>query len=493
MNIFNTPWDIKKSVLIVLLFGMSCTSKENVSNEQVSDSASDSSSSLAVDPSLDHLLPTHTFDYNSTYEVQFQSFINSLKKDTITREGFLGFSTSLVIKDKQNIVLRGEEEKNLKFVMFNDSVPLLKIINSNSVTFTNIDFNNEFTPDLFHSQKLISIEGSSNISFINCNFTASESIMMSDSEIANATFTNCNFYSTAGQDEAQEDNPVLGNEGDGDNTIEETPSFPNDWSANVNTLSIPHYAENEKYFDSNEHFQVNSVEQMTYSAYAVLDFARDFLKPVNWKQENSTWQTGMEIRENIPATCPDFEKVISLTETRKKLWYIHRKLTESQEYDASGTGDRWKDDSWYKNRSYYNAAFKDRTADGIETFWKYGKVFLSDNVELKKPRKDALLFIDELLLYYVKIKQTPYYKEKFRYLQLSELNLVDGEYFYQTGFAPHSNECMRTGYTDGNYITGYDWGNESWMYSFWLRRTFEGNSENVKDILLWAKSKLEKK
>jgi hypothetical protein len=52
---------------------------------------------------------------------------------------------------------------------------------------------------------------------------------------------------------------------------------------------------------------------------------------------------------------------------------------------------------------------------------------------------------------------------------------------------------MRNGYTGGNYITGYDWGNEAWMYGFWLRRHKEGNMETVKDILLWAKAEISKR
>ncbi|MBT1700128.1 hypothetical protein KK083_24785 [Fulvivirgaceae bacterium PWU4] len=459
----------------------------------------------------DSLLPVYVYNRASTYEGQFNTQLQTTDSAQVDREGLIALSASLEMDQRKDLTVRGGNFMELKLVMFRQHAPVLKLTNCRNITFVNVSFSAQYA-----NQHLVELSNCTNITFEHCTFMFDEAQSIAQRDNENVVFNECTFGGPGSaaeepsleeqSDETSEENSVSAEmqvageeESEEETASEETEEDPateqftyptGAWTSGIATLSVPRQQENLGYFAANQYFNVRDPGQMNYASYSVLEFGRDFLSPVDWTQETETWKEGSDVVSFMPDNCPDYDKVLSLTRTRRKLWYIHRKLSFEQEYGIDAQ-DRWRDDAWYRNRSYYAFLFDDRSATMMEQVWNAVKPFISGEVTITRQEyNDALLFIDELLLYHAKVEATPFWEDRFYYLGNMDVNLSAAEYFYEAGFPLHDNLCMREGYSGGNYITGYDWGNEAWMYGFWLRRHREGNMEMVKNILLWAKAEL---
>lgn len=503
---------LRPHVFVFAIFILASCSTNNKTAETTNDST-------AVYASEDHSAPMPAYVYNraATYEGQFNTQLQTSDSAYVDREGLIALSESLVMDQRNDLAVRGGTFTELKLVMFRQHAPVLKLTDCRNITFTNVNFSAQYA-----DQHLVELSNCSNITFEHCTFMFDEEQSIVQRGNENVVFNECTFGGTGSvaeepvleeqSDETYEENREDGeeeNNGSEDDVYEEEsapeetaeedqaaaqPVYPvGAWTSGVTTLSVPRQQENLNYFATNRFFNVRSPVQMNYASYSVLEFGRDFLSPVDWTQETETWKEGSDAESYMPGDCADRGKVLSLTRTRRKLWYIHRKLSFEQETGIDAN-DRWRDDNWYRNRSYYAFLFEDRSPTTMEQVWNVAKPFISGEVTITRAEyQDALLFIEELLLYYAKVKATPFWEDRFYYLVNTEVNLSPAERFYEAGFPVHDNPCMREGYSGGNYITGYDWGNEAWMYGFWLRRHREGNIDEVRNILLWAKAEISRR
>lgn len=487
-------------------------------------SKSDKTSEIPADstalqpPGNDSLLPAYVYNRASTYEGQFNTQLQTTDSAYVDREGLIALSESLEMDQRKDLAVRGGNFTELRLVMFRENAPVMKLTNCRNITFVNVNFSAQYA-----DQYLLELSNCTNITFEHCTFMFDEAQSIAQRDNENVVFSECTFGGpgsaadepffveepgeTADENSVNAEEQVAveedheGDDGSGEETASEESAEEDQateqsaypvgaWTSGITTLSVPRQQENLGYFAKNKFFNIHGPGQMNYASYSVLEFGRDFLSPVDWTRETETWKEGSDVVSFMPDNCPDYDKVLSLTRTRRKLWYIHRKLSFEQE-SGIDVNDRWRDDAWYRNRSYYAFLFDDRSTTTMEQVWNAAKPFISGEVTLTRQEyNDALIFIDELLLYYAKVKATPFWEDRFYYLTGMEVNLAAPAYFYEAGFPLHDNLCMREGYSGGNYITGYDWGNEAWMYGFWLRRHREGNMEMVKNILLWAKTEV---
>ncbi len=216
-----------------------------------------------------------------------------------------------------------------------------------------------------------------------------------------------------------------------------------------------------------------------------LDMVRDFGAAPSWA-DKTLWNRENELLGRIPRTCPSYDQFKSIYRTRMKLFALRTELSYVEPKDADK----------YKAHSYRERLFSRDGSWLLKAFeLSRSKFFKAVSID-PQLSSDLRLFALELLRYRSMIESVPDWKEKFDALLAAsdkqEKNLVNGAHFHAAGFPVTGNECSHTVslFTGSGEGLGYDWGNEGWFYSFWVRRYREGTMDATKRILEWIAASL---
>lgn len=216
-----------------------------------------------------------------------------------------------------------------------------------------------------------------------------------------------------------------------------------------------------------------------------LDMVRDFGTAPSWA-DKILWEQENELLSRIPRTCPSYDQLKSIYRTRMKLFALRNTLSYAEPKDAEK----------YKAHSYEERLFARDGAWLLKAFEiSRPKFFKAVSID-PQLSSDLRLFALELLRYRAMIESVPDWKAKFDELLVAsdkrEKNLVNGAHFHAAGFPVTRNECSHTIslFSGSGEGLGYDWGNEGWFYSFWVRRHREGTMDATKRILDWVVSSL---